>query len=180
MNDLKGRILSTKLIKHKIGGLGFLVKERQSKPSVAISGIVKKAFSADKHLANTTRIPQREKINAVPNETSSSALKHEEHGIQTEKEIESKYKLIENGQTILHEDNATVKDTSVEYTVTEATAKPSPVQQPSTINRCPFSGIGGSSKAPKGIKLKNWETGKETIDTLHQKTLTVSTKMMVF
>ena len=160
MNDLKGRILSTKLIKHKIGGLGFLVKERQSKPSVAISGIEKKAFSADKHLANTTRIPQREKINAVPNETSSSALKHEEHGIQTEKEIESKYKLIENGQTILHEDNATVKDTSVEYTVT---------QQPSTINRCPFSGIGGSSKAPKGIKLKNWETGKETIDTLHKR-----------
>ncbi|XP_031553861.1 nitric oxide synthase, endothelial-like [Actinia tenebrosa] len=46
--------------------------------------------------------------------------------------------------------------------------KASPLTSP--IRKCPFTGtLRETSKTPKIIKLKNWETGKETIDTLHQK-----------
>jgi hypothetical protein len=222
MNEKDGTI-STKLVKHKIGGLGFLVKEQQTKPCVTISGIVKgstaeangmlrvgdvllevngkslretsfaKALEilndisvgntvalklrgkdgtkaqiettfSETGSANTSRVQREKQVTVEKNGTSSPALEHREGGSK-----ESSNRSLANGQTTV----------PVEHpeTIIENSAITTPTV--STFNKCPYTGgIRQGCKTPSIIKLKNWETGKESIDTLHQKAKIVSTIKM--
>lgn len=215
------KTISTKLVKDKIGGLGFLVKERQTKPCVSISGIVKgstaeangmlrvgdvllevngkslqetsfaKALEilndisvgslvalklrakdgtraeiettfSETGCANTSRVLREKQVKVrQENGTSSPALEHKQHE-----------KQITNGQDV----STTVVDVNTTNNNKVESNTASPVTSP--IKKCPFTGnMRETSKTPKIIKLKNWETGKESIDTLHQKAKIVSQKI---
>lgn len=202
MSDIK--TISTKLVKDRIGGLGFLVKERKSKPCVSISGIVKGSTAEangmlrvgdvllevnGKSLQETSFAKALEILNNISIGSVVSLKLRAKDG--TNAEIETTFSETGSANTsrVLREKQETVgqengtSSPAVEHKQQhdkqiangQAVSTTAVDVNTTPIKTCPFTGnLRDDYKTPKIMKLKNWETGKESIDTLHQKAKLVS------
>jgi len=253
-------VAQTKLVKHKVGGLGFLVKERSSKPCVTISNIVKgstaeangmlgvgdvllevngkslkdtefekalkilndistgstvtlkvqqkekkhdkesqgtakniqivknNAESPSKNVLNENtddnkKAEKTEKMNGEATLTSKTGVENHSSGEQQTNghvvldDVKDKSVIIkeDKGKEEIKEKVVINKEKNKEKDAGENNVKDKDAQvQTESKKKCPFSGLEVGTKPLKPVKLKNWETGKETLDTLHQKAYIVS------
>ncbi|KXJ21885.1 Nitric oxide synthase, brain [Exaiptasia diaphana] len=216
MTDKQESITSTKIVKHKVGGLGFLVKERSAKPCVTISSIVKGSTAEangmlhegdvileinGKSLKDTEFTKALKILNDVAigstvalklqaelekraqekqatgnsqvnkNGTKSPTKTPKKKDVSVVSEKENKEEPV-NGELVVVKPTANgdkQTNDNTENQVNDAQMKKEAEQQIAVVKKCPFSGTEVGAKPLKPVKLKNWETGKESLDTLHQK-----------
>ncbi|XP_032236183.1 nitric oxide synthase, brain isoform X2 [Nematostella vectensis] len=190
-----------KLVKRKVGGLGFLVKERASKPCVEISDIVKgSAAEGVSNLqpgdiileVNGKSIEESHFKDAVDVlsgvETGSSVSLKIKPSVRSNGSAKTSSKNIKenvtqpiNGNVEEPSENANKpkNEEARENGTTETVNGQSDPEVNDNMNgvasgilRCPFSQFSEHAKSPKYVKLKNWVTGQQYTDTLHQKSKT--------
>lgn len=171
--DSTSKQLVVKLVKRKIGGLGFVVKKKPGSPWAVVTDIVKGSVAEESGLL----------------QVGDAIL--EVNGVQvTELAFDRVLELL-NGVSIGKE--VILKVQAVSSSTHDPSLKPSlngsvinggvmiENEMPNgTNNTCPFSGFNPGHKNPKFVRLTNLITGKQITDTLHQKVTEVRTDIISF
>ena len=183
MSDFTEKQLVVKIVKRKIGGLGFVVKKKPSSPLPVVTDIVRGSVAEESGLLRVGDVIL-EVNGAQVRDIAFDNVLEILNGVPVGKEVTLKVQAASEGSSTQNQaPNQTPKHTTSPLhngSMVNGGSMNENEKATETQSACPFSGFKPNHKNPKFVRLTNLVTGKQVTDTLHQKVMEVRTVFYEF